>query len=275
MNIIDSQMHIWQANSPEQPWPQGAVSLQGEPFSAEEALAVMDAAGVQRTILVPPSWVGIQNATALAAAHKWPDRFAVIGRFDQTQPNAPARLEELRRVPGLLGLRMLLNTPAAMTLIDDPALSWFWAQCEDSGIPLAFFMPMTAPALAPLAARYPKLRMIVDHSGRNPRGAKDAAAWEGLDAMLELARFPNIAIKVSSLPCFSSAPYSFPSLHAPIRAMRDAFGAERLIWGSDKTRLDWPYEDNIRLFTEGLDFLTATEREWILSKSAMQWFGWQ
>jgi predicted TIM-barrel fold metal-dependent hydrolase len=274
MNIIDSQMHVWQANTPEQPWPAGAVSLQGEPFSMEEALAVMDEAGVQRTILVPPSWVGIQNATALAAARKAPDRFAVMGRFDPTLSNGPSRLEDLRCAPGMLGLRMMLNTPEATAMIDDPALAWFWAQSEDTAIPLMCFLPLKAPALAPLAARHPKLRLIIDHSGRNPRGAKDAAAWEGLDAMLELARFPNIAVKVSSLPCFSSSPYPFPSLHAPIRAMRDAFGAERLLWGSDKTRLVWPYEDNIRLFTHALDFLTSTEREWIVGKSASHWCGW-
>ncbi len=272
--MIDAQIHVWQANTPERPWPEGAVSLQGEPFSIDQALGTLDAGGVQRAILVPPSWVGLQNGYALEAAAREPGRFAVMGRFDPLQQDGPTHLRELLATPGMLGLRMLLNTPALASMIEDPAAAWFWRQCEADGVPLMCFTPANVQALEPLAARHPNLRVIVDHSGRNPRGGKDEAAWQDLPDLLALARHRNVAVKVSSLPSFSSAPYPFEVLHVPIRAMYDAFGAKRLLWGSDVTRLTCPYRDNICLFTEALDFLSDEDRAWIMGKSAAAWCNW-
>jgi predicted TIM-barrel fold metal-dependent hydrolase len=272
--MIDAQIHVWQSSSPERPWPDGAVSLQGEPFSIDQALATLDEGGVQRAILVPPSWVGLQNGYALEAAAREPGRFAVMGRFDPLQQDGPARLRELLAKPGVLGLRMMLNTPALAGMIEDPAVAWFWSQCEAASVPLMCFTPANVKALEPLAAHHPHLRIIVDHSGRNPRGAKDGAAWEDLSELLALARYPNVAVKVSSLPSFSSAPYPFEVLHMPIRAMYDSFGAARLLWGSDVTRLTCPYRDNVRLFTEALDFLSKEDRAWIMGKSATTWCKW-
>jgi hypothetical protein len=47
-----------------------------------------------------------------------------------------------------------------------------------------------------------------------------------------------------------------------------------MLWGSDVTRLDWGYADNLRLFTEALEFLSANDREWILSRAAAKHCDW-
>jgi L-fuconolactonase len=55
MLIVDSQVHIWAAHTPERPWPPGqaARAHQRTPLTAENLLKKMDAAGVARAILVP------------------------------------------------------------------------------------------------------------------------------------------------------------------------------------------------------------------------------
>jgi L-fuconolactonase len=81
MFIVDAQVHIWGADTPERPWPQGrSRPHRPQPFTAEDLLREMDAAGVARAVLVPPSWEGDRNDLALAAAAAYPDRFAVMGR---------------------------------------------------------------------------------------------------------------------------------------------------------------------------------------------------
>lgn len=271
MKMIDAQIHVWLPNTPDRPWPPGARSLHGDPFTAEDALAALDAAGVTGAVLNPPSWTGSNNSYALEAAAKHPDRFAVVGRYDHEAPDAREQLEGWRDTPGMVGIRVTLHVPAMRPLFIDPAFHWFWAGVEAADLPVWVYTPANLHVLAPIAERHPRLRLIVDHAGRNARGPKDAAAWEDLPALLELARFPRLAVKVSSLPAFSTAPYPFPVLHTPIRAIRDAFGADRLMWGSDLTRLGWPYGDNVRLFAEGLDFLSDTEREWIFGRSIEKW----
>ena len=57
MNIVDSQVHIWSADTPDRPWPPGRAHEAQKPYpiSKEALLFQMDLAGVRRIVLVPPS----------------------------------------------------------------------------------------------------------------------------------------------------------------------------------------------------------------------------
>jgi hypothetical protein len=77
MVLIDAQIHLWSPDVSTRPWLPGSTQrAQGAACNAEQVLRVMDDAGVARTVLVPPSWVGDDNTDALDAARRWPDRFA-------------------------------------------------------------------------------------------------------------------------------------------------------------------------------------------------------
>ena len=169
------------------------------------------------------------------------------------------------------GIRLTLHNEGVVPLFNDPAYHWFWAKCEAIDLPLMCYMPETVALLAPIAQRHPRLRIIVDHAGLHARGPKDDAAWKDLSALLALARYPNVAVKVTSLPSFSTQPYPFLNLHRHVRAIYDAFGPERMIWGSDVTRLTSTYDENIRLFSEALDFLSEQDKEWIFWRSVTKW----
>src|SRR6266403_3199323 len=94
MFITDAQIHLWEVNRPDRPWMKGLQRPPHRPngFSAEEILAEMDAVGVNRAILVPPTWVGDNNQSVLEAAARYPNRFAVVGRFNAKAPDAREQL---------------------------------------------------------------------------------------------------------------------------------------------------------------------------------------
>ena len=99
MDIVDSQVHIWAADTPSRPWPAGRATEAQKPYpiSKETLLFQMDLAGVRRIVIVPPSWEGDRNDLALEAARTYPDRFAVMGRLAlerSGQPRAGRRLAE-------------------------------------------------------------------------------------------------------------------------------------------------------------------------------------
>jgi len=50
------------------------------PFSKDDLLREMNAAGVQRAVIVPPMWEGDRNDLALEATRLHPERFAIMGR---------------------------------------------------------------------------------------------------------------------------------------------------------------------------------------------------
>jgi L-fuconolactonase len=275
MTIIDAQIHLWPPDVSTRPWPPGGNARQhGPALSPEQALMVMDDAGVDRTVLVPPSWPGDDNAYSLEAARRWPDRFAVMGRFDPKAPDAAARLERWREQRGMLGIRLTFHLPQWSAWLTDGTLDWFWAAAERLGLPLMVHVPGQAPAVGPIAQRHPKLRLIIDHLARWS-GKKDEAAWSDLDQVLALGKHPNIAVKVSALPCYTTEPYPYPTVNKHVKRVYDAFGARRMLWGTDYSRLPVPYREALRHMREGIPFLTAEDREWILGRACADWVGWK
>lgn len=96
MLIVDAQVDIWAANSPERPWPARHEPHRPAPITLDDLLREMTAAGVDRVILVPPSWEGEHNDLVLAAAQAHPDRFAVMGRLDPEAPQSRAAIRNWR-----------------------------------------------------------------------------------------------------------------------------------------------------------------------------------
>ncbi len=274
MLIIDSQIHVWE-DSPAYPTPASARDHHGAEYTVAQALAKMDAHGIARSILVPiGGWMTgpTKNHYSLEAAVRWPDRFAVMGQFDYGATDAQQQLRTWLQRPGMLGIRRYFRDSAEP--IASGSLDWFFAGLVDNDIPFMSAAPNRMAAFTRVLERFPKLRLIIDHAGREPFDLQDEAVWTDLDDTLALARYPNTTIKVSSLPCFSSQPYPFTVLHEPIRRIYDAFGPQRMLWGSDVTRLRWEFGDNIRLFTEALPFLSPDDREWIMGKAAARACGW-
>jgi len=274
MLIVDAQVHIWGANTPERPWPADGVGRAHtpEPLSAAQLVDRMDAAGVDRAIIVPPSWEGERNDLALAAARDWPDRFAVMGRLDHSDPANAARLADWTAQPGMLGIRVTFNSARFRQGLAEGLFDWFWPAAEAANIPLMISAAHVLPEIASVAERHRNLRIIIDHLSI-PTTARDAEAAAAMDRLCPLARHPNIAAKASALPSFSTEPYPYPALHPPLRRVIDAFGPERVFWGTDLTRLDCTYREAVTMVTEELG-LSDGEKELVMGQGICEWLGW-
>ena len=275
MLVTDVQVHLWEPEQPDRPWPKPQQRPPHRPngFSAEEMLREMDAAGVDRAIIVPPTWAGESNAWALEMAARYPERLAVVGRFDLRAPDARAQLDGWMRQPHMLGVRMSFHVKPFIDWLDDGSLDWFWAACESGAIPVMALVPGMPGKLRDVAASHPGLRILVPHMGcsLDDRGA---AAFASLDDLLTLARYPNVVVNVSSAPCFSNEPYPFRDTQPFIRRIYDGFGPRRMLWGADLSRLPVPYAECLAQFQDALDFLSAEDKEWILGKSLAEVLKW-
>jgi hypothetical protein len=90
-------------------------------------LKEMDAAGVDRAVIVPPTWAGDSNEWGLDVAAMYPNRFAVVGRFDAKAPDARRQLVGWLKQPHMLGVRMSFHVRPFIDWLDDSSLDWFWA----------------------------------------------------------------------------------------------------------------------------------------------------
>src|SRR4051812_20438278 len=127
--IVDAQVHLWKAESEDWKWVPGARPQMPEPFTIEKLVPLMDQAGVDRVVVVPPSWPGDRNDYALEAVKRYPNRFAIMGRIPIRNPASAALLPKWREQPGMRGIRATFNGAAAAWM-KDGSTDWFWPEAE-------------------------------------------------------------------------------------------------------------------------------------------------
>jgi predicted TIM-barrel fold metal-dependent hydrolase len=273
MMIIDSQVHVWPPDRPDRPL--GPGHSERTPYSYEQLLVDMDRAGIDRAILVPPTIDADRNDYVLEATRKYPNRFGAMGRFPLTTGAGNDLLKNWRKEPGMLGVRLTFHRDTDRPWLTDGTADWFWPEAERYAIPVMVHAPERLAQIGEIAARHPGLKLIVDHMGF-ARTTMDDATAPAAARMTALARHPNVWVKVSALPCFSTAPYPFKSLDGPLRRVIEAFGPRRSFWGSDITRV--PKSVSLRQvvthFTEELDFLSADDLEWIMGRGLAECLRW-
>lgn len=272
--IADSQLHIWGADTAQRPWPHKVAPHRIVPFSADDALREMDAAGVARAVLVPPWWEGERNDLVLDAARSHPQRFAAMGLFDADAADATWRLAGWRDQPGMLGFRFSSQDPKYRTALADGRVDWVWRDAERLGIPVMLSVhPQELDVVDRLAQRHPALRIAIDHLAREFR-RKDADAFPNMDGLVALAERPNVAVKASGTPAYTSDSYPYRFVHPYLRRVYDAFGSRRVFWGSDFTKLPCSYAQSVTMFTEHLAWLSADDKAWIMGRGLCEWLGW-
>jgi len=134
MLIVDAQVHLWGADTPARPWPGGRSQAQKPyPVTRDLILEGMTEAGVDRVVLVPPSWEGDRNDLALEAARLHPDRFAVMGRLALEKPESHGLVEGWKKQPGMLGMRFTFSAESQRPWLTDGTADWLWAAAERAG----------------------------------------------------------------------------------------------------------------------------------------------
>lgn len=265
MLIVDSQIHLYEGN--------GAKHHGGRPHPIERALTGMADAGVDAAINHPPYWDVNSHQYAVEAARREPSRFATLAWIDLSDPGAPDMVEHWQDTPGWIGLRYICVAPEEETWPFDGTMDWLWPKAQDLGIPIAIGGPNMLGLTEDLAQRYPGLKITIDHLGFV--GFTDDHRIIQHPDILQWARYGNVAVKLTGLPDYAGGdPYPYTRLHDLVRMLYDAYGPERLFWGSDITRLPCSWEDCISVFTEEMPFLTESDKRLVMGEAFCAWHDW-
>ncbi len=282
MLIVDSQVHIWQAETPDRPWVSGAreqirrTGHREAPFHYQDCIELMDAAGIHRAVVVPPSWEGARLDYALEAADAHPERFAIMARVPQDRPQeGAAQLRELATIDAVRGLRLTFHRPIDRDWIVDGTSDWIWPLAEELGISVMIYAPGSKARLGQIASRHPGLRLIIDHMGV-PVGCVDEAIAPWVRETAALKAHPNISVKLSALPAHSTHPFPNFNLFRHVRQLITEMGPERCHWGADITRLmglGLTWRDTVEQFTVHMGLAEAQLNE-IMGQSLCRVLGW-
>jgi predicted TIM-barrel fold metal-dependent hydrolase len=271
MQIIDAQIHLWGSGL-----PSNLSHRQVTAFPPEDAISLMDEAGVDAAVIHPPGWDPNSHDMAFAAVRNYPGRFAIMGSLPLDRPESRERVASWREQPGMLGLRYGFLADPARRWLQNGTLDWLWTAAEQAGVPVAMLATDSLQEIGRIAERHPGLRLTIDHLGG--RGGtttlKDAAAMTHVPELLALAKYPNVAVKATGVPHYSSEAYPFPGLHPYLRQVYGAFGPNRMFWGTDITKMPCSWRECVTMFTEELPWLNGRDLELVMGDALCAWWGW-
>ena len=276
--IADAQVHLWKANTPDWPWVPGVKPQLPEPFTIERVLPMMDEAGVDRVVIVPPG-VNDRNDYALEAAKRYPNRFGVMGRIRLQDSKSAALLPTWKQQPGMLGVRLAFNTPPTVAWLSDGTADWFWPAAEKAGLPVMFLAGGEISRFARIAERHPQLTLIIDHMGLNSSSRANRLTEDipaAIGQAVALAKYSNVSVKFSGAVGNSLEPYPFRDMTVHLQRLFDAYGPRRCHWGTDITNslVKASYRQRVTHITEELSFLSEGDKDWVMGRALMERLKW-
>lgn len=268
MSVTDAQVHLWTIDqAPAHHWR--------SPFPIEVALREMDAAGIDRVVNCPALWDMGSNDYAVEAARLHPDRFATLGWFPLDDAANEDTVDRWMEKPGMLGLRFVLARPDTWQHVVSGKLDWLFEAASKRKLPFGLMPPPSDIArLGGIAEAHPGMGMMIDHLAVSPF-EKLPGAIGHLDALIALARHPNIAVKASAVPSMSNEAYPFADTFGALKKIYDAFGPTRMFWGSDYTRMHCSWRECVTMFTEELEWLTGEARDLVMGRAVCDWVSWR
>ena len=278
MAIIDSQVHAYEANTPQRPWHK--VPNWPDHVTGDEMVAAMDKVGVDGAIFISAfSMYRFDGSYAVEVQRAHPDRFAIVKPVDPDDPAVADVIADWKQTPGTVGIRIMMPEENKVDP-QHPGLDRIVRAAMRHDFPVNILCWGNLAAGTTLVDRYPDARFIIDHLGllqpRTPPAALQSwQPWAELPQVLDLARRPNAVIKVSGACTLSRAPYPFNDIWDPLARVFDAWGFERCLWGTDWTRAFAVvnYEQAVTPFRQAAR-LSETERAMLMGGACAKAYGW-
>lgn len=267
--LIDAHAHVWSADRTRYPLrPQTTPGQVLRPsFTPEQLLAEARACGVERVVLIQISYYGGDNRHLLETLARHPGVFCGVARLD----GHPRPAESMRRMArqGVRGIRIVgLDAPPNWLDLAEMTEIWQTAARENMAV-CALVAPEHLEGLDAMCGKHPETPLVVDHLGRVGYGGAVRSA--DIDKLCRLARHKRAHVKVSSFYSLGRRQPPYDDLGPLVRRVAEAFGPQRLMWGSDSPfQLVAPhtYRASLELVQSRLDFLTAADRQWLLGRTA-------
>ncbi|MBL8570692.1 MAG: amidohydrolase family protein [Phreatobacter sp.] len=231
---IDAHQHFWQVARGDYGWLDSAPDVLRRDYGAADLAPHLARHGIGATILVQAAPTVAETRFMLATAREAGFVAGVVGWADLAAPDASSVIAELARDPLLVGLRPMVQDLPDDDFLADIALGPALRTMVRHGLVFdALVLPRHLSRLLVLAERHPDLAIVIDHGAKPFIRDGTIDPWRA--DMAALAALPNVACKLSGLVTEARDNWSASDLEPYVRHLVDAFGASRLIWGSD-----WP-----------------------------------
>jgi predicted TIM-barrel fold metal-dependent hydrolase len=270
-DLVENTQHMFSPDQAKFPFHKNAP-YKPESNSLDSYIAFVKEAHLTHTVLVQPEPYQDDESYIeyCFSREPSPGYFKATCLYDPIDPATPARIEELaKRNPNrIVGMRMHemsakgtpFDTSGAIKNRDmkDPAMRKVFQKLGELGMIMQVqLIPYHARGLGELSAGFPHVPVLIDHFGLVARGTPAE-----YDDMVNLSKMPQFYMKISQLP---------PDPKPMVRRVYNAFGPDRLIWGSYGTAMP-AFEKALAQIDDVFDFAPEPERVKIRGGNAMKLF---
>jgi L-fuconolactonase len=250
-----------------------------------ETVAAMDAVGVESAVvdIAPAETRTLANGVVRYdyrfvedAMDQFPGRFAYMARFDPDDPEIDDLMALARKAPGAVVVR--ITDAERLERGGDVRMLTAAARCE---MPVMIYTHGRRGAVLEYVRKFHNVQFIIDHCGLDvhqflPCAVSAHAPDMYIDELIPYAVFPNVAVKWSHAPRMSRESYPFRDVREQLARVVDAFGVNRLMWGSDRTMVNDHHTYAESLFSiRDSDLLSRSDKEWILGKTLRHLLKWR
>ena len=239
--VIEWNMHMFSSNIARFPFsPRGTYKPDVSRLSADpmtDYQAHMKEFGIDRALFVHPEPYGDDHALVLdCLARTSPEQFKGTSMFFPKDDDAPARLEALvKKQPRICSTRFHLHRGNThyFASFAEPGVRALWKKAVDLNLVIELDLgPNYARDAGAAIAAFPGCKVLIDHMC-NP---KTGMIWEYGD-VLDLAKYPNVYMKMSSLGYMAEDKPDYESLIPFTRRVIKEFGPGRMVWSGDSPHI--------------------------------------
>lgn len=275
MTRIDSHQHFWFYDPRKHSWITDEMKVLQQDFMPPELKKELDRVGMEGCVAVQADQSEEETHFLLSLADRYDVIKGVVGWLDMRADSFRQRLEYYGSYPKLKGLRHLVqDEPDDRFLLRPDFLSGMRNLAD---FDLAYDILIFArhlPAALEFVNHFPDQKFVLDHIAKPEIKEQNIAQWE--EGIRELARHPRLYCKLSGMVTEADWEQWSPEDFKPyLDVVFDAFGTERLMYGSD-----WPvcklaadYKEVYGLIAEYIEPLSEEEKDRILGGNAVRCYG--
>lgn len=276
MNYIDAHVHVWTPDLSHYPLAEGYKKEDMKPasFTPEELFKHSKKAGVDRINLIQMSYYGFDNSYMLDMMALYPKVFVGTAVIDPLADSPEKTMGEMasKKVRAFRIHPRLSKAPIEHWLQAPGYGKMFEAGAKNNQAMSCLIDPDALPELDRMCRKYPETPVIIDHICRI--GVTGTIRNEDVDALCAMAKHPRVLLKIGAFYALGKKKPPYHDLKPLIQKVVKAFGVKRCMWESDSPFevVEGDYQASIDLVRKGLDFLSDEDREWLLRKTAEDFF---
>jgi len=277
MHFIDAHVHVWTPDTGHYPLAEGFKKTDMKPasFTPEELFKHTKPAGVDRINLIQMSYYGFDNRYMLDMIALYPEVFVGTAMVDPLGRDPAREMTDLaRKSVRAFRIQPAMSKQPIDKWLEPPGFSKMFDTAARNNQALSCLInPDALPELDRMCRKFQDTPVIIDHLCRI--GVDGKIRDQDVQALCDMARHKKVMVKIGAFYALGKKAAPYTDLAGLIENVIKAFTIKRCMWESDspfQVSDGHNYADSIDLIKNRLPFLSDDDKDYLLRKTAEDFF---